>query len=111
MADTGRCTCAVPKLDAGLWLGVSLDGLGGSSVLVDHAAEDSVTSDRGVPGDRGGGIVGWWVLVQALVRAVVIEVVNVAVEDAAGVSFVVDQHPVGALGADAADEPFRVALT
>jgi hypothetical protein len=34
-------------------------------------------------------------MVQALVRAVVIEVSNVAVEDAAGVSFVVDQHPVG----------------
>jgi hypothetical protein len=50
------------------------------------------------------------VSVQALVRAVVIEVANVAVEDAAGVSFVVDQHPVGALGADAADEPFRVAV-
>lgn len=60
----------MPKLDAGLWLGVSLAGLGGSSVLVDHAAEDSVTSDRGVPGNCGGGIVGWWVLVQALVRAV-----------------------------------------
>jgi hypothetical protein len=69
-----------------------------------------MTSDRGVAGDRGGGIVGWWVLVQALVRAVVIEVANVAVEDAAGVSFVVDQHPVGALGADAADQPFRVAV-
>jgi hypothetical protein len=53
---------------------------------------------------------GWWVLVQALVRAVVIEVANVSVEDAAGVSFVVDQHPVGALGADAADEPFCVAV-
>ena len=65
--------CAVPKLDAGLWLGVSLAGLGGSSIFVDHAAEDSATSDRGVAGDRGGGIVGWWVLVQALVRAVVIE--------------------------------------
>jgi hypothetical protein len=30
-------------------------------------------------------------------RTVVIEVANVAVEDAAGVSFVVNQHPVGAL--------------
>jgi hypothetical protein len=39
-----------------------------------------------------------------------LKVANVAVEDAAGVSFVVDQPPVGALGADAADEPFRVAV-
>jgi len=27
-----------------------------------------------------------------------------------GVSFVVDQHPVGAFGADAADEPFRITV-
>jgi hypothetical protein len=45
-------------------------------VLVDQFVEDSVASDRGVKGDRGGGVVGWWVLVQALVRAVVIEVVH-----------------------------------
>ena len=69
-----------------------------------------MASDRGVEGDHGGGVVGWWVLAQALVRAVVIEVAHVLVEDGAGVSFVVDQHPVGALGADAADEPFRVAV-
>ena len=53
---------------------------------------------------------GWWVLVQALVWAVVIEVTNVPVKDAAGVSFVVNQHPVGALRADAANEPFCVAV-
>ena len=53
---------------------------------------------------------GWGVLAQALVWPVVIEVANVPVENRAGVSLVVDQHPVGALGADAADEPFRVAV-
>ena len=61
-------------------------------------------------GDRGGGVVGWRVLIQALVRAVVIEVAHVAVKNSSGVSFVVDQQSVGALGADAADEPFCVAV-
>ena len=49
-------------------------------------------------------------LVAPLVWPVVVEVAHVLVEDGAGVSFVVDQHPVGALGADAADEPFRIAV-
>ena len=43
-------------------------------------------------------------LVAPLVRPVVIEMAHVLVEDGAGVSLVVDQHPVGAFGADAADE-------
>jgi hypothetical protein len=46
---------------------VSLAALSGSSVLVDHSAEHSGTPDRGVQGHQGGGIVGWWVLVEALV--------------------------------------------
>jgi hypothetical protein len=100
----------VPKLDAQLLTRCFLAELGGSSVLVDHAAEDLVASDRGAERDHGGGVVGWWVLAQALVRAVVIEMAHVLVENGAGVSFVVDQQPVGALGADAADEPFRVAV-
>jgi hypothetical protein len=69
-----------------------------------------VASDRGVTRDRGGEVVGWRVLIQALVRAVVIEMAHVTVKNNAGVSFVVDQQPVGALGADAADEPFRIAV-
>jgi len=69
-----------------------------------------VASDRGAERDHGGGVVDGWVLAQALVRAVVIEMVHVLVENGAGVSFVVDQQPVGAFGADAADEPFRVAV-
>jgi hypothetical protein len=50
------------------------------------------------------------VLVEPLVRPVVVEVAHVLVKDGAGVLFVVDQHPVGAFGADAADESFRVAV-
>jgi hypothetical protein len=69
-----------------------------------------MASDWGADRDHGGGVVGWWVLAQALVRAVVIEMAHVLVDNGAGVSFVVDQQPVGAFGADAGDEPFRVAV-
>jgi hypothetical protein len=69
-----------------------------------------VALEWGAERDHGGGVMGWWVLAQALVRAVVIEMAHVLVENDAGVSFVVDQQPVGAFGADAADEPFRVAV-
>src|SRR4051794_28937992 len=40
------------------------------------------------------------------VWTVVVEVVLVLGKDAAGVTFVVDEYLVGALGADTADEPF-----
>jgi hypothetical protein len=69
-----------------------------------------VTSDRGVERDHGRGIVAWGVLVEALMRPVVVEMALVLVEDGAGVSLVVDQHPVGALVADAANEPFGIAV-
>ena len=49
-------------------------------------------------------------LIEALVRAVVIEVALVVVQDGAGVSLVVDQQPVGALLADATNEAFGVAV-
>jgi hypothetical protein len=87
-----------------------LVGSGCAQVLVDQSAKDSVALDRGVKGDRGSGVVGRRVLIQALVRAVVIEMAHVAVKNSSGVSFVVDQQAVGALGADAADEPFRIAV-
>jgi hypothetical protein len=44
------------------------------------------------------------------VRPVVVEVSGVLVEDCRGVAFVVDEDSVGALGPDAADEPFGVAV-
>jgi hypothetical protein len=77
---------------------------------VDQSAEYSVTSDWGIGGNHGGRIVGRRVLVKSLVRPVVIEMAHVLVEHSVGVSFVVDQHPVGAFSADAADESFRVAV-
>lgn len=79
-------------------------------VLVDQSAEYSVTSDWGIEGSHGGRIVGRRVLVKSLVRPVVIEMVDVLVEHSVAVSFVVDQHPVGAFSADAADESFRAAV-
>jgi hypothetical protein len=69
-----------------------------------------MASDRRVAGDHGGWVVSRRVLVETLVRPVVVEVAHVLVEDGSGVSFVVDQHPVGAFGADAADEPFRITV-
>jgi hypothetical protein len=60
-----------------------------------------MTPDRGVGQGHGGGVVQWWVLVEALVRAVVIEMAHVLVQDGTGVSLVIDQQPVGALFADA----------
>jgi hypothetical protein len=69
-----------------------------------------MTPDRGVEQGHRGGIVQWWVLIEALVWAVVIEVLGVLVEDGKGVALVVDQQPVGALVADAANEPFGVAV-
>jgi hypothetical protein len=76
-------------------------------VLVDHSAEDSVASDRGVERDHGGRVVVGWVLVEALMRSVVIEMAHILVNDGAGVSPVVDQQSVGALLANAANEPAR----
>jgi hypothetical protein len=50
------------------------------------------------------------VLVKSLVWPVVIEMAHVLVKDDGGVSFVIDQHPVGAFSAHTADESFRVAV-
>jgi hypothetical protein len=74
-----------------LWQDISLAGLGSSPGLVDHASEESMAPDRGVVQGHGGGVVPWWVLVEALVRVVVIEMAHVLVEDGAGVALVVDQ--------------------
>jgi hypothetical protein len=69
---------------------------GNSSVLVDHAAEDSASEDWAVEGDDDGGVVVGWTLFTALVRPVIIEVAGELVNECGGVEFVVDQDPVGA---------------
>jgi hypothetical protein len=58
----------------------------------------------------GNGIVAAWALVEALVRPVVVAMALVLVEDGASESFVVDQEPGGALGANAADESLGIAI-
>src|SRR4051812_40145273 len=47
------------------------------------------------------------VLVEALMWTMVVEVALVGAEHGTGVALVVDQHPIGALGPDAAHEPLR----
>jgi hypothetical protein len=63
-----------------------------------------MTPDGGVEQGHRGGVVPWWVLIDALVWAVVIEVLGVLVEDGKGMSLVVDQ-PSRTLRT----KPFRVA--
>ena len=84
--------------------------LGSSPVLVDYASEESMTLDRGIEQSHRGGVMHWWALVEALVRAMIIEMAHVLVKDGASLLLVVDQQPVGALVADAVNEPFCVAV-
>ncbi len=86
-----RVACTVPKLDAGLVVRCFSAELSSSSVLVDHSAEDAMMPDRGVEQSHRGGVVQWWALVEALVRAVVIEMAHILVEDGKGVSLVINQ--------------------
>jgi hypothetical protein len=69
-----------------------------------------MASDRGTERDHGGRIVVGWVLVEALVRTVIVEVPSKFVEDGEGMSLVVDQHSVGAFLADAANEPLGITV-
>jgi hypothetical protein len=84
--------------------------LGCAPELVNQYAEDLVTSDWGVAGNDSGGIVSGWMLAQVLVWPVVIETADVLSKNTVGVACVVNQHPVGAFGGDAADEPSRVVI-
>ncbi|WP_327004280.1 hypothetical protein OHA72_56105 [Dactylosporangium sp. NBC_01737] len=54
-------------------------GSGSSVILVDDAAQDAASPDRFVDRDDRAGVVVWWMLVQALVRPVPVEVVFVVV--------------------------------
>lgn len=47
--------------------------LGRSPVLVDHASEEPMAPDGGVEQGHFGGVMQWWVLIEALVWAVIIE--------------------------------------
>ena len=67
-----------------------------------------MSADRRVERDNGRRVVVGRPVVAALVWPVIVEMLDVVVEDCRGVVFVVDQDSVGALGPDAADEPFGV---
>jgi hypothetical protein len=77
-----------------------------SVVLVDGAAEASSASYGSIHRDDDGWVVVGRQLLPALVRAVIIEVVQILADHGQRVSFVVDQQPVGALVAEAAPPPF-----
>jgi hypothetical protein len=79
-------------------------------VFVDHAAEDSLPLDRSVEWDDGRQVVVGWAVPAAMMGPVVVEVSGVPVDDCRSVALVVDEDSVGALGPDAADEPFGVAV-
>lgn len=60
--------------------------------------------------DRRHRIVAWRVLIEAVMRAMGVEVVRVLTQYSHGVPFVVEQEPVGAFFADGADESLGVAV-
>jgi len=69
-----------------------------------------VSGDRSVDRDDAGGVVVGWAVIAALVWSVVVEMLSVFIEDCRGVALVVDEYSIGALGPDAAPEPFGVAV-
>jgi len=99
--------CTVPKPAFRV---VWISGSGSSLILVDDAAEDASSSDRHIERDDDRGVVLGRMLVQALMRPMSVEVVDILVENPAGVALVVDQHPVGALLANCAYKPFDVTV-
>jgi hypothetical protein len=75
-------------------------------VLVDQAAQESSSPVGGVEVDHYARVALRRVLVAALVRSVLVEVLLVGAKHLAGVVLVVDQHLVGALGPDTANKRF-----
>jgi hypothetical protein len=83
-----------------MWPAALLIGSGRSLVLVDDVAEESRSPYRAAGRDDAAVVVGW-VLFEAPVWTVVVEVALILGKDAAGMTLTVDQHPVGAFGVDA----------
>jgi hypothetical protein len=79
-------------------------------ILVDHATEDMMAMDRPVLWDHRGGVVIRRLVVKTLVRSVVVVVASELAQHHRGVTFMVDQHPISALGANAAHEPLGIAV-
>src|SRR5687768_7898067 len=104
----GRCPVACQNCRAGPRTAFQC-GSGDSLVLVDQA-EDPLSANRSAERDDARGVVVGWAVIAALVWSVVVEVPGVLVEDCGRMAFVVDEDSVGALGPDAANEPFGVAV-
>src|SRR3954469_23627183 len=84
--------------------------LRGASVLVDETAEDRAFLDP-FGGEVGGRVVGSRRgQSESAVGAVAFVVHGVLVENQPQVPFAEDEHPVGDLGADGADESFGVGV-
>ena len=105
LADRGRAnTCRS-------WAG--LEFRGGScrpAVLVDDATRSWPAADRPVDRDHDGRVVVGRPLLQALTRTMLVEVRGVRLKQLPRVTLTVEQQPVSALLANAADEPFRIAV-
>jgi hypothetical protein len=65
---------------------------------------------RRIDRDNHIGVVIGWTLVEALMWSVIVEMALVPAEHHTSVALVVDQHPIRALGPDAADEPLGITV-
>ena len=84
--------------------------LGGCVVLIDDAAEYLPALDRCARRHDSRRVVVGWSLLSGLVRAVTVVVAGELAEHRPEVPFVVDQHPVGALGPGCAYPSLGVAV-
>ncbi|CUU54106.1 hypothetical protein Ga0074812_102109 [Parafrankia irregularis] len=80
--------------------------LSGSSVFVDQAAEDRPTFDPFLGQFHDGVVRPWWLKAPTAVGSSSVVVPCVLGHDGAQVPFAEDQHPIGDLDPDIADEPF-----
>src|SRR5258706_6672680 len=100
----GPQACTAPNRQSGPCTAHSRVESSGPTVLVDHAAEDVPAAYGCVDVDDDARVVVGWLLVEALVWTVPVEVGFVLAQHGSGVVFVVDKDLVGALGSQAAAE-------
>jgi len=101
-ARPSTCSAPVPLQNVATWsdLGISVTRLGGSVVLVDHAAEHLPAQHRRVQRHDARLVLAGRPLVPRLVRPVPVIVPGVGPQHCPQMGFTVDQHPVRALEPD-----------